>query len=203
MAGVLGCPAFICTSPVLNAGVQRAQPTAGGLGVSPRDLIIFPLPSRKGARGMVRATRLPRRCTPRNDSAAGSPEGCLPSGRRHGGCASIHHFALRFPFLLGRGPGGWSEPHLRQRSYNRNATVSSPATPDCFAALAMTGFGGNGGSGYPRGAPLRVLLRAGGVQRAQPFGRGLGVSPSFTTDCRAIYGMLVTYRMGFAPYCCL
>ena len=32
-------------------------------------LFTFPLPSRKGARGMVRATRLPRRFAPRNDAA--------------------------------------------------------------------------------------------------------------------------------------
>ncbi len=41
---------------VLTAGVQRAQPFGRGLGVSPRVHYLFPLPIRKGARGMVLAT---------------------------------------------------------------------------------------------------------------------------------------------------
>ena len=49
-------PAHIRTPSVLKAGVQRAPPFGRGLGVSPRDLIFSPLPSRKGVRGMVRAT---------------------------------------------------------------------------------------------------------------------------------------------------
>ena len=38
-----------------------------------------------------------------------SPEGCNLSGKRYGGCASINYIFFTSPFLLGRGPGGWSE----------------------------------------------------------------------------------------------
>ncbi len=47
-----------------------------------------------------------------------SPEGVHPSGRKYGGCASINHSSFLSPFLLGSGPGGWSEPQSR-RSPNR------------------------------------------------------------------------------------
>ncbi len=68
---------------------------------------ICPLPSRKGARGMVRATieatspkPESRECRPLEGSGSvpqrqpyhrrGSPEGHSPTGRRYGGCASIN-----------------------------------------------------------------------------------------------------------------
>ena len=124
------------------AGVQRAQPFGRGLGVSPR-VLIYPPSLQEGGRGMVQA---PIEAQP---PQAGSPEGCNPTGRRHGGCASITYFSLLSPFLPGRGLGGWSEPQIA-------ASLAAPR---------------NDRSGAP------------GVQRAQPFGRGLGVSPrdlSFT-----------------------
>ncbi len=93
-------------SPVLKAGVQRAPPSGRGLGVSPRVRYFSPLPSRKGARGMVRApieAQLPQ---------AGSPEGRTPSGRRYGGCASITYSSL-FPPSFQEGGQGDGAPHNR------------------------------------------------------------------------------------------
>ena len=87
-----------------EAGQQEcrgAQPRCQGSGGVPQHFFLFPLPFRKGARGMVRASletkrravtphpRLLRRLTPRNDEVgSGSPEGIAPSGRRSGGCPS-------------------------------------------------------------------------------------------------------------------
>ena len=45
--------------------------------------------------------------------ASGESRGAPPSGRRYGGCASIHSFSFLSPFLPGRGPGGWSKPPTR------------------------------------------------------------------------------------------
>ena len=79
--------------PVQNAGVQRAPPFGRGLGVSPRDLIFSPLPSRKGVRGMVRATSettLPEAEVPR---AAATPDCFAALAMTKGDAGRLRAFA--------------------------------------------------------------------------------------------------------------
>ncbi len=152
LAGVWWCP------PAPKGRPEGIVPSGRRSGGCPsRPPIIFPLPGRKGARGMVRATieaaplkqesngaAVQRECRGRRPlpgvwwcppAPKGRPEGIAPSGRRSGGCPSR---ALLFfpPFLEGRGPGGWS----------LNPTY---AAPRCFPA----------GSEHPPGASARSTPR--------------------------------------------
>ena len=86
------------------------QPLWQGSGGVPQDFLLFPLPSRKGVRGMVRAS------IEAQPPQAGSPEGCNPFGRGLGVSPRTSYYS---PFLSGRGSGGWSEPQLKRSPRRR------------------------------------------------------------------------------------
>ena len=109
----------------------------------------YPLPLRKGAGGMVRATSAAnppiaraQRTQPFDRALGPSPSttkqesalwGCPQResrGRSHlagvWGCPPDVLFTS--PFLLGRGPGGWSEPRARRTPQSRAPRGRSPLT---------------------------------------------------------------------------
>ena len=90
-----------------------------GSGGVPQSLLYSPLPSRKGARGMVRPI------IEAQPLQAGSPEGRTPSGRRYGGCASIPSSSL-FPPSWRKGARGMVRHH-RGEARNRGSPAEPPA----------------------------------------------------------------------------
>ena len=100
LAGVWGCsPTLLRTSAVHKAGVQRAPPFGRSLGVFPNPALYFRGPE------------------------SGSPEGAA-LWQESGGVPQRP--LLSSPFLPGRGPGGWSEPPLRQHSPKRENSAPPP-----------------------------------------------------------------------------
>ena len=111
---------FLGVSPSTYKRESRGRrPLAGVWGCPPDFIIFFPLPRRKGARGIVQTPFVT------NPPQAGSPERCNLSGRGFRGCplalargnpegaalwqgsGGVPQTSLfSSPFLLGRGPGG-------------------------------------------------------------------------------------------------
>ena len=111
-----------------------------GSGGVPQIFFLLPLPLRKGAGGgVVRATSAANppiaraQRTQPFDRALGlspallsrSPEGAA-IWQGSGGVPQM--FFLLSPFLLGRGPGGWSEPRARRTPQSRESRGRSPLT---------------------------------------------------------------------------
>ena len=103
---------------------EGCNPFGRGLGVSPRTPLYFPLPSRKGARGMVPAS-IDAQAPP-----AGSPEGLHPSGRGLGVSPRSSYYSYS-PFLPGRGLGGWSRGLMQRQAWARLGAMSDDDVPEC------------------------------------------------------------------------
>ena len=155
----------------------------GSGGVPQFSLFYSPLPSRKGARGMVRPIIEAQLLQ------AGSPEGCNPTGRRNGGCASITSSSL-FPPSFQEGGQGDGAPH------NRSAAPASGESRGvqphwqaewrmCLHNHLLLNFplpGRKGARGKVRPIIEAQPLQAGSPEECNPTGRRHGGCASITTS---------------------
>ncbi len=104
-----GCPpARIRTSPPSSKRECRGRrPLPGVWGCPPEFTILSPLPSGKGAGGMVGATIEAAHLKQESNGAAVQRE-CRGRRPLPGVWGCPPEFTILSPFLLGRGPGGWS-----------------------------------------------------------------------------------------------
>ena len=138
LPGVWGCPpARLLTPPFLpgrglggwcapllrrippSGECRGAPPRCQGSGGVPQHFFLFPLPGRKGARGMVRApietkTKPPKRGVQRGAAPLPGVWGCPPA------------LLLIPPFLEGRGLGGWCARLLRRIPEFRESSSAPP-----------------------------------------------------------------------------
>ena len=214
----------VVVPPVHEAGSpEGSTPTgrrSGGCASIHYTSSLSPLPSRKGARGMVRSRTtertsgesrgehphwqavwrmclhtllffhfppfLPGRgpggwCGPALRCVqAGSPEGSTPTGRRSGGCASIHYTSSLSPLP----PGGWCGPALRcvQAGSPEGSTPTGRRNGGGlhtlhFFTIPLPGRKGEGDGAVPHYGAYKRGVQSG----APPLAGGMEDVPPYTT----------------------
>ena len=119
LAGVWGCPPECSFAPPFrpHPPVFPHYPVIASLAkqsgaVGPTPFRHSPAPDRRAASLLAMTAPETAGVQRAQPPQAGSPEGCNPTGRRYGGCASMTYTSVLPPFLSGRGPGGWCVPQL-------------------------------------------------------------------------------------------
>ena len=177
-----------------QAGVQRAPPYGRGLGVSPRAPNFLPPSRKEGGEGDGTHAHHSVRPHKRNpEGVAARVRGCPQapaSGESRGEhplwqevwrmCLHTLLFLIS-PFLEGRGTGGWcSRPSRRAVPTSGGPEGAalwqgSGGVPQSTEISAPFLKGRGRGRWYAR--PSQRTTPQAGVQRAPPYGGGLGVSP--------------------------
>ena len=194
LAGVWGCSPALASGE--SRGVQPHWQAAWRMCLHTLLLFTFPLPSRKGPRGMVRAPKLKR--SPRKQGVqrgitplaggmedvpqhvqAGSPEGNNPTGKRYGGVPP--HVQTGSP--EGRNPSGRRyggvPPHVQAGSpegRNPSGKRYGGCASITYFSLLSPFLPRRGPGGWSEPHIEAQPPQAGRPEGCNPTGRGLGVS---------------------------